>query len=356
MSILLAPEETSKRKKEEQQKQLLLQTLLQKEKEADLERFEKEKQIKIIKSRQKRKKELKVPVKNYTLDQIYCVAKENYGSIYNLLGLGGPGTYVLFGATEAGKTFCAKQLYFYAVSPLAKKERRIKFADCIIMSSTADINNEYTWNPNNVFFPKCDHSVDIFLNERIDEMKEACDKLGMPHTYAEEWAEEHPIFLVMDDWYGKIDFTTPGNSGSELATKARHYGVYFIINIQYKKQAGPVFWDNARMFICFGVNADGHKDLVDRYHGKNPELVRVVRNHNRVENNMVVYVRTWRFKRYFGVAASRVMLLYPIPAIDKDIKRVKGYLSRYSLDKESTSSESESNSEELEEEEEEYSQ
>lgn len=280
---------------------------------------------------QRKKEEPRVPVKDYSLEQIYCIAKENYGSIYNLLGLGGPGTYVLLGATEAGKTFCTKQLYFYAISPLVKRERRIKFSDTIIISSTADINTEYTWNENAVFFPVNNQSIDMLITERKDEMLEACDKLGMPHAYAEEWAQKNPIFVSVDDWYGRIDFTTPGNSGSSLATFARHYGIYLIVNIQYKHQVGPVFWDNARMFICFGVNADGHKDLVERYHGKNPELVKACRSHNRIENNLVVYVRTWRFKKLYGVAAQRILLLYPIPPIDKDIKRVKGYLSRYNV-------------------------
>lgn len=340
MNILHQPVLQNRLKNEQLQQLQLQQLQLLKEKEADQERSAQKIHRQNLKSRKQRKEETpKVEVKNYSLEQIYCIAKENYGSIYNLLGLGGPGTYVLLGATEAGKTFCTKQLYFYAVSPLAKKERRVNFTDCIIISSTAEINDEYSWNPNSAFLPTSNATIDEVLEMRIEEMKEACDKLGMPHTYAEEWAEEHPIFMSVDDWYGKIDFTTPGNSGSELATKARHYGIYLLVNIQYKHQAGPVFWDNARMFICFGVNSDGHKDLSQRYHGKNPELVKLCRNHNRTENNMVVYVRTWRFKRYFGVRSGRVMLLYPIPAIDRDIKRVKGYLSRYTGEQASEDSE-----------------
>lgn len=245
--------------------------------------------------------------------------KEYYGSPYNILGLGGPGTYCILGPTEAGKTFFTKQIYHYAISPSVKKEYRLHFEDIIILSATSKINEEYDWAPESTKKKPTNEAINEILAVRKMEMKEECEALGWPLNQREKWAEAHPIMIVMDDTYGMVDFTTPGNSCSKLATKARHYGIYFVLCAQYIKQLGPVFHDNARAWVCFSCNAENHKDIILKHHGKIPELLKIVTSHNRRANHIIIYFTTWRFRKAFGVTANRVLKMFPIPEIDKAV-------------------------------------
>lgn len=256
------------------------------------------------------------------VENIYKITKAHYGSIYNLYGLGGPGTYCALGPTEAGKSHTIKELYFYATSPLCEDRYRINFDPIIALSSTAKINKEYDWDDNIIKLKPTNAAVNDLLKNRKLEMTEECEKLGWEKNRREEWACAHPTLWMMDDTYGLVDYSTPGNSCAALSTKARHYGIYFVIAAQYVKQLGPVFHDNARMWICYSCNADNHWELISRHHGKGKEnkaLKDIVTKHNRKAHHPVVYVTTWRFRREYGFDAKRILLLNPVPPVDKAI-------------------------------------
>lgn len=255
-----------------------------------------------------------------TVEEIYCIAKHHYGSIYNLLGLCGPGTYIALGPTEAGKSFFIKQLYFYATSPLVKEEFRLKFYCILALSSTAKINEEYDWNPDIVKIKPSNEAISMILKARKEEMFEACEKEHFPKSHQEEWAAKNPMLIIMDDTYGMVDFSRPGNSCASLATKARHYGIYFVLAAQYVHQLGPVIRDNQRCWICFSTNAENHKEIIFKHHGKDQkELIRICTTHNRKAHHPIIYITTWRFRKNFGVNANRVLKMFPIPPIDKDV-------------------------------------
>lgn len=257
------------------------------------------------------------------------MAKAHYGSIYNLYGLCGPGTYMLLGPTEAGKSWMIKQLYFYATTKMCPKERRIHFETVICLSTTSTINKDYDWNENIIHLQPSNDVIREIIKERKNEMIDACKELKIPKSEAEEWATDHPMLIMMDDTYGNVDFTTPGNPGSSLATKARHYGIWFVCAVQYVHQVGPVFHDNARCWICFSTNAKDHKKIVDLHHGINKELVKICSRHNKKAHHIVVYITTWRFRKFYGVKANRILLLFPIPSVDTDLKKKQEIKERY---------------------------
>lgn len=253
---------------------------------------------------------------------VYAIAKEHYGSIFNLMGLGGPGTYCLLGPTESGKSFLIKQLYFYATSGWVPEDRRLKFSCIFVVSTTSTITEDFTWNSSIIHVEANDEALKEIIMVRKMEMMEECKKLGKPKSYAETWAEAHPILVICDDTYGTIDFTTNGNIAAGLATKARHYGIYFILAAQYMKQLGPVFRDNARMWVCMKTNMKDHREITDDHYGKHVPLAQVARKNNYTPHNMSVYVITWRMEKHFDVQAGKLLLLPPVPDISKDLIKI----------------------------------
>lgn len=249
------------------------------------------------------------------IQRLYTIIKYHYGSIYNLYGLCGPGTYVMLGPTEAGKSNFIKELYFYATSLACSEEYRLEFHAIFAISSTATINKEYDWGDDIkiIKIHPSNQVIDELLKKRKEEMFLQTEKYNLPKSEQETWACDNPILVMMDDTYGLVDFTTPGNSCSKLATKARHYGIYFVLAAQYVHQLGPVFHDNARAWICFSCNAENHKKIIDKHHGRHKELLKAASLHNRKQWCATIYITTWRFKNQFKEPANRVLLYFPIP-------------------------------------------
>jgi len=290
----------------------------------------------------------KKKINNFSPEDMYTMINYHYGSVFNLFGLGGPGTYVFLGPTESGKTWCIKQMYAYATSKSVPKPQRVKLTDIIVVSATAKINDDYEWNPDIVKLEANNEVIKNLLAERIKECREACEALGKPMTYCETWGLQNPIMIISDDTYGSIDMITPGNASGTLATMARHFGIYFIIACQYVKQCGPLFKDNARMWVCFSTNKKNHRLLVDWFHGVDDDAIHQIRKHNAIENNIVVYVTTWHFKQKFQVAPQRIILLPPVEDASEHLskrKRKSMKESRYKKHDRSAISDSSSDSE-----------
>lgn len=302
------------------------------EREEDLKRKQEKKEEK-AKSRQKQLEYEKALIspKNYSLSDFYSIFKEHYGSVFNLYGICGPGTYCILGPTQQGKSHWIKHAYFYATSKLCPKERRLEFSTKIVISTISRYNKDYSWDEEIIHLEPSNEIITEILNERKKEMKKACKKLGKNLDFAEEWACQNPILIMADDTYGLCDFTTPGNSGARLCTKARHYGIYFVLAAQYIHQLGPVFHDNARAWVCFSCGADNHKKIIDKHHGVlHKELRRKCEEHNKKIYHMVVYITTWTFGKDFHARPNRVFALPPIPPLEHDIKKLKEMENRYS--------------------------
>lgn len=273
--------------------------------------------------------------KKFSINDFYVMFKAHFGSVYNFYGICGPGTYCILGPTEQGKSWWIKQAYFYATSKLCPDKKRLSFNNIIVISTISKYNKDYTWNENITHMEPSNEIITALLDERKAEMIEACKILKKPISEAEEWACENPILIMADDTYGLIDFTTPGNSGSRLCTKARHYGIYFVLAAQYVHQLGPVFHDNARCWVCFSCSADNHKKIVDKHHGvEYKELKRKATTFNKKPYHPVVYITTWRFGLEFHATPNRVFALLPIPSLDYDIKKLEEQESRYAKFKE----------------------
>lgn len=245
---------------------------------------------------------------SFTVEEVYCMAKDHYGSVYNLFGMGGPGTYILLGPTEAGKSFFLKQLYFYAISPLCEDKYRLDFNPVIVLSTTSKINAEYNFSQRIIKLKPSNEAIDKILAERKKEMKENC----IDKKLREKWAEDHPMMIALDDTYGAVNYSVPNNSVAKLATKARHYGIWLVVNVQYIKQVGPIFHDNARMWITFSINTMNHRFIIQKHHGNHKQLIKICASWTRKAYHPIVYVTTWRFRSEFGVLANRVLKLYPV--------------------------------------------
>lgn len=251
--------------------------------------------------------------------------RTQYGSEYNILGIGGCGTYILLGPTESGKTFLAEQLLAYAVCGSLKKSSRIKFHDYIVISSTARGTEDFRKVPLvgvdeiQIIEPTEQNFADI-LAIRKKEICSSVQELGLPETAEEQWAMDNPIVIVTDDTYGDLNMTTQNNPVAALVTKARHFGIYLIFCLQYVKQCGPIIKENARAVICLNSNYNNHHYMISNFFGYlvHKEELHAAVKFNTLPMHLVIYYLKWNLykcqgtKKLFKLAAMRMFLLSPI--------------------------------------------
>ena len=259
--------------------------------------------------------------KEEELNTIYHILKLEFGSIYNILGYGGCGTYLLLGPTESGKTFIVEQLVAHATCGSVKKKRRVKFGDVILLSATSKDSKDFKQMPTGsetelVELEPTEENFANVLKQRQQEIDDAINEEGLDDSLKEEWAQKHPILVIFDDTYGKIDMTNPNNQVSSLATLARHKGIYLVLCIQYIKQCGPPIKDNARAVICLSTFYKDHRFMISNIYGylENKDLLRELVNHNKLPHSIIVYMNNWVLRDNDGnkVPARRVLKLHPI--------------------------------------------
>lgn len=321
--------ELGKRKKQEEKERQRELELEEDQKRKKQKKEEKEKKRENEKNAENGESDIYHP-KKYSINDFYQVFKEHYGSIYNLYGICGAGTYCILAPTEQGKSHWIKQAYGFATSKLCKKENRLEFKTKIVLSTISKYNKDYDWDDELVHLEPSNEMISFILDERKAEMKEACKKLNLDLNEAEDWAIKNPMLIMADDTYGLVDFTTPGNSGSRLCTKARHYGIYFVLAAQYVHQLGPVFHDNARVWVCLSCAPDNHKKIIEKHHGVlHKELMRKCIDYNKQMYFLVIYVTTWYFGRKFHVPANRVFGMPPIPSAEIELSKKQEMENRY---------------------------
>ena len=251
--------------------------------------------------------------------------REQFGSEYNILGIGGCGTYVILGPTESGKTYLLEQLLAYAVCGSINVSNRIKFHDYIVISSTAHGTEDYKKVPlvgveEIQFIKPTEENFKTILTIREKEISDAVRRLGRPQSASEKWAMENPIAIITDDTYGDLNMTTPNNAVSALVTKARHLGIYLLICQQYVKQSGPLIKENARAIVCLSCNYNNHRYMMTNFFGyiQHKEELHEIVEYNKIPMNVVVYYLKWKLCEMLGnklsnrLPAMKVILLNPI--------------------------------------------
>lgn len=247
------------------------------------------------------------------------IFRTKYGSEDNVIGIGGCGTYVVLGPSESGKTFLVEQLLAHATCGTIKKEYRIKFYDYILISNSAENSKDFKGIPlgdcDLVIRKPTEQNFKEIIQLREQEIVEGAEAAGLAREETEKWAMARPIVLIVDDSYGALNMTTPGNQVAKLATQARHLGIYMILILQYIKQAGPLIKDNARAIITLSSGYKDHKHIIFDYFGyiQNKLELSAAIKHNTYKNNFVVYYLNWGVKDgNMHMPAKKIFLHQPI--------------------------------------------
>lgn len=256
-----------------------------------------------------------------TDEEVMDMIESTFGSLHNLLPLcGGSGTYLFLGPTESGKTSAIGSLYREAQSqPHVYNYRPIVFSTFIIISDTDEITDDLAWcRTRSAHFPLTDESITDITETRKLECIRATKKenqlrkgKNLPNVSAKEWANNHPICIILDDIYGKVDLQKRSSPVTALTTKARNYGIYLFVLAQGFNQAPPTIKQNARAIITFRLNAENHTELYKKRYGKpTASIIESLAKHNEQLYKPVVYIRTWVLSdEKYGSASPRVLLL-----------------------------------------------
>ena len=259
-------------------------------------------------------------------EDVLAIIDECFGSSHNLLQLcGGAGTYLILGPTESGKTSCIGALY--KEGQMWSEEKIIKkppiHASCfVIFSETDDLTNQLSWcKERAVKYKPTENNLKLVVEERAKEMKlgaERHNKDTKKTITPKEWAEMHPMFIIIDDYYGEIDSARHMNAMNALTTKARNYGIYQFILAQGFRQASTTIKKNARCILTFRLEADSHEEILKTRYGKQPkELVSQIVRHNQQLYKPVAYIRTWELsQKEYGNITPRPLLLPPFQPIE----------------------------------------
>lgn len=282
----------------------------------------------------------------FTDSEILDIIEKNFGSLHNILQLaGGPGTYLILGPTESGKTVSigamAREAQVWALQKLIKL-KPVTPSSVIIISDTNELTDDFAWCKSvSVTFPMDNASLSFITEEREKEMRLGSN---MSSQTPAEWAQANPLFIAIDDFYGKIEAAQPNNPVNILCTKARHYGIYLFVLAQGYNQCGPVIKDNARAILCFRLSAHHHQDIYTKKYGHTTKaVIKNLTKHNSKLYYPVVYYRTWELsKEEYGGITPRFILLSPFIPIKKPKKEEHQFQS---MDDEIVSSSSESEDE-----------
>ena len=255
-------------------------------------------------------------------DEVIQTIEDAFGSVHNLLQYcSGSGTYLLMGPTDSGKTCTIGSLYKEA--QIWSRDRIIDLppviaSSFVVISDTDDLTSDLKWCANKrVRYPLTAHAIDMVVNVRKREMKRGAAKENEKATGSQQpitpkdWANRHPLFIILDDYYGIIDTSKPNNPVNKLSTKARNYGIYLFTLAQGFNQCSPVIKQNARAIVAYRLNAENHKEILKKQYGISDKntLDKVVR-HNSQLYKPVVYVRTWELsKKEFGSITPRPLIL-----------------------------------------------
>ena len=248
---------------------------------------------------------------------------DHFGSPHNLLQIcGGSGTYLLLGPTESGKTESLGALYREAQE--YSREGVIDIppvvaSSFVIMSDTDEMTEQLSWCASrSTRFDVNDRNLEMIIEERKKEIQKGAEDYNKanpdaPQVTGKEWGNDHPQFIIVDDFYGKMDASRPHNIINQLTTKARNFGVYLFLLAQGFNQCSPLIKKNARAIIAFRLEAQDHYEILKNRYGRvKKEIEAACTNHNLKKWRPVVYIRTWELSDdKFGNITPYPLLLPP---------------------------------------------
>lgn len=254
--------------------------------------------------------------------QVIELINFTFGTPYNILSYcGGPGPYLIAGATNTGKTTLIRSLYMtaqlfsidYGYTPLIWRA-------LLVFSSTDELTKEFTWAEDIlVGFPMTEDALEKQVIKRREEMQEGAahisSQLGTDVT-PEQWAKSNPIAIVLDDWNGLVNASHHGNYLTHLATVVRKLGIYLFYIQHGINQCSPTIKDNVRAILTLKYTYDNHDTLTKMFMGRKPhEVISKMTEWNSKPWHVVVYVRQWVLSQpdYTYCLAPRVLLLPPFP-------------------------------------------
>lgn len=244
-----------------------------------------------------------------------------FGTLYNLfVYCGGPGTYMIIGPTESGKTTLIRSLYMTAqLFSVDYGYPVLLWRTLLVFSSTEEFTQEFSWAGDIVHYLPLDvENLKSAVEARKKEMEIGAAALSEEtgtEVTAEEWALSNPIGMVLDDWSGIIDASHHGNYLTYLTTVARKMGIFLMPIAHGENQCSPTMKRQSRAILTLKFDYDNHKKLSKTIHGTNSHnAIAAATSWSKKAFHVVVYVRQWLLSRseFKGIPA-KVLLLPPFP-------------------------------------------
>ncbi len=233
-------------------------------------------------------------ITEYTTEEVTTIVKTLFGSVQNVLQYGGPGTYLIAGPTNAGKTLCIEAMVQLAqIYSIDYELKPLCFTSLILFSSTDEISNDWAWARDHTRkVVQSDSNITKFLEIRKKEIIAGAKKLGCTIN---EYKEMYPMIIVVDDFVGVLNGTGANSPLAMLASKARHYGLYVMLLVQSVKQIGPGVRKNARCIIGFRLELSAIQDIMKEFYGviNNYSQSMAIMNHISVTYTPVIFVLNW---------------------------------------------------------------
>lgn len=176
-----------------------------------------------------------------------CKPNESIASIFD-----SPGTYLFTGPTGSGKTYFLRRCM--------KSLNTLKnFAAIIVFSSSARINTDYDFLPQDcVFGDDLEKRFRDLLLERENETEEYLNSHGRSLEGLP------PVAVILDDPVGKMNVNNRDGIFSEYSTKIRKLNVWLFIQQQRWNTASSIIRENTESNILFNESRSALEDIYER--------------------------------------------------------------------------------------------
>ena len=209
-----------------------------------------------------------------------------------------PGTYVCVARTGSGKSHVLKFILYHLI-----KKGYIK--DCIAASTTARMNDDYDFLDKRF----------ILTDLKEDNLAYLTHVISQRAKYREETGQMPPgLALILDDVAYTEGYRNDFLSG--LATKARHFNIWFFYSSQAVKILTPAIRENARVVMLFQVSNWQYLDSLY-------DLCPYGSNKKDLMNYMRENVHSHKFLSYFAGSKDREETKFKIEIAPAQIPNFK---------------------------------
>jgi len=283
----------------------------------------------------------------YTPGEVIDIIKTAYGSVHNLFQYCGPGTYLLLGPSDSGKTSALESLFKTSQMFATSYGRKpLLWTSILAFSGTHEITKDLRWagtllvpmpmsmdTLKETFEKRAEETIlaaklynqsleydddeDYTGSEDEEDVKEVPPKdHDKQKMTAEAWAVANPIAIILDDFHGLIGAESRTGPISTMSTKARKLGIYLILLSQALSQTSITIRENVRAIIAFRLNYQRHSNILQAISGSQPpEDLNQLRNHNLQMAHPVVHILSWELSRpeYGSIPPISKLCLPPFP-------------------------------------------